>query len=114
LKILKISIVKDFAMTVPTSRIMLITDANTGIGVEIARQVGKAGHHVLLGARNAMLGEYGRLDVLGPLPSTFVLSSLLKYRVSLSSTRNRRALFLKILWLLPPPALNHGGHRAVG
>jgi NAD(P)-dependent dehydrogenase (short-subunit alcohol dehydrogenase family) len=53
-------------MTV-SSRITLITGANKGIGLEIARQVGKAGHHVLLGARNAMLGETatGRLKAEG-------------------------------------------------
>ncbi len=36
---------------------MLITGANKGIGFEIARQIGRAGHLVLLGARNATLGE---------------------------------------------------------
>ncbi|MGE3148245.1 MAG: SDR family NAD(P)-dependent oxidoreductase [Pseudorhodoplanes sp.] len=39
------------------SRIALITGANTGIGFEIARQVGKAGAVVLLGARKPELGE---------------------------------------------------------
>ena len=40
-----------------TSRIALITGANKGIGLEIARQLGKADHRVLLGARDASLGE---------------------------------------------------------
>jgi NAD(P)-dependent dehydrogenase (short-subunit alcohol dehydrogenase family) len=40
-----------------TSRIGLITGANKGIGLEIARQVGEAGHRVLLGARDMSLGE---------------------------------------------------------
>lgn len=39
------------------SRIALITGANKGIGLEIARQIGKADHRVLLGARDASLGE---------------------------------------------------------
>jgi NAD(P)-dependent dehydrogenase (short-subunit alcohol dehydrogenase family) len=39
------------------SRIALITGANKGIGLEIARQIGKAGHRILLGARDAALGE---------------------------------------------------------
>ncbi|UPG84317.1 SDR family oxidoreductase [Luteibacter aegosomatis] len=34
-------------------RITLITGANKGIGLEAARQLGKAGHRVLLGARDA-------------------------------------------------------------
>lgn len=40
-----------------TARIALVTGANKGIGLEIARQIGKSGHRVLLGARNATLGE---------------------------------------------------------
>ncbi|HXO33507.1 MAG TPA: SDR family NAD(P)-dependent oxidoreductase [Candidatus Acidoferrales bacterium] len=44
-------------MKSPTSCIVLITGANKGIGLEIARQVGKAGHSVLVGARDVTLGE---------------------------------------------------------
>ena len=44
-------------MGMPISRIALITGANKGIGFEIARQVGQAGNRVLLGARDAALGE---------------------------------------------------------
>src|SRR5215471_16449910 len=40
-----------------TRRVVLITGANKGIGFEIARQVGKAKHRILLGARDASLGE---------------------------------------------------------
>ena len=39
------------------ARIALITGANKGIGLEIARQLGKAGHCVLVGARDPRLGE---------------------------------------------------------
>jgi len=38
-------------------RISLITGANKGIGLEIARQLGKAGHRILLGARDTGRGQ---------------------------------------------------------
>jgi NAD(P)-dependent dehydrogenase (short-subunit alcohol dehydrogenase family) len=40
-----------------TKRISLVTGANKGIGFELTRQLGKAGHRVLLGARDVSLGE---------------------------------------------------------
>lgn len=41
----------------PSFRRALVTGANKGIGLEIARQIGKAGNRVVLGARNARQGE---------------------------------------------------------
>ncbi|MBC7735485.1 MAG: SDR family oxidoreductase [Bacteriovorax sp.] len=39
------------------SRIALVTGANKGIGLEIARQLARSGARVLMGARDAALGE---------------------------------------------------------
>jgi NAD(P)-dependent dehydrogenase (short-subunit alcohol dehydrogenase family) len=44
-------------MTHTSSRIALVTGANKGLGFEVARQIGKTGTVVLLGARTAVLGE---------------------------------------------------------
>lgn len=44
-------------MSASPSRIALVTGANKGIGLEIARQLGRSGACVLLGARNVALGE---------------------------------------------------------
>ncbi|HME24094.1 MAG TPA: SDR family oxidoreductase [Acetobacteraceae bacterium] len=44
-------------MHAATTRIALVTGANKGIGFETARQLGKAGICVLMGARDTRLGE---------------------------------------------------------
>lgn len=44
-------------MTHASARIALVTGANKGLGFEVARQIGKTGAIVLVGARNAVLGE---------------------------------------------------------
>jgi NAD(P)-dependent dehydrogenase (short-subunit alcohol dehydrogenase family) len=44
-------------MSISGTRIALITGANKGIGLEIARQLGRAGYRILLGARDATRGD---------------------------------------------------------
>lgn len=44
-------------MPIGAKKLALVTGANKGIGLEIARQLGKAGFYVFLGARNPSLGE---------------------------------------------------------
>lgn len=45
-------------MAMVTDRVALITGANKGIGFEVARQIGRAGPIVLLGARDTAAGEH--------------------------------------------------------
>lgn len=46
-------------------RIILITGANKGIGLETARQLGQAGHTVIIGARDAGKGEAAAASLRG-------------------------------------------------
>ena len=46
-------------------RVTLVTGANKGIGLEVARQLGKAGHRILLGARDAGRGQAAEATLRG-------------------------------------------------
>ena len=50
------AIAEELAMSTTSARVILITGANKGIGFEVARQLGKAGHRILLGARDLARG----------------------------------------------------------
>ena len=52
-------------MNTANRRIALITGANKGIGLEVARQLGKAGHRILLGARDASRGSEAARSLAG-------------------------------------------------
>jgi len=49
----------------PNDKFALITGANKGIGLEVSRQLGKAGFTILLGARNATLGKEAAAQLRG-------------------------------------------------
>jgi NAD(P)-dependent dehydrogenase (short-subunit alcohol dehydrogenase family) len=47
-----------------SQKVALVTGANKGIGLEVARQIGRAGATVLVGARNRELGERASATLL--------------------------------------------------
>ena len=49
-------------MAQTTNKVALITGANKGIGLEIARQLGKQGITVIIGARDPQKGAGSRRD----------------------------------------------------
>ncbi len=94
-------------MTAAT-RVALITGANKGIGLEIARQLGKLGVHVVVGARDPKKGEEAaaqlareglkatpvRLDVTVPDTITPALALIEKHLGRLDILVNNAGVFL--------------------
>ncbi len=61
-------------------KIALVTGANKGIGLGIARELGKVGFTVLVGARNATLGEEAAAKLQGEgLDARFILVDLVQH-----------------------------------
>jgi NAD(P)-dependent dehydrogenase (short-subunit alcohol dehydrogenase family) len=57
----------------PAKKIVLVTGANKGIGFEVARQIGRTGATVVLGARNKLAGENAAATLAGEgLVSQFI------------------------------------------
>ena len=50
-------------MVAKLSRVALVTGANKGIGLEVARQLGRTGCTVLLGARDSARGRQAEVDL---------------------------------------------------
>lgn len=73
-----------------SKKIALITGANRGIGLETARQLGKAGVHVLLGSRTAEAG----LKALETLADDGVEAELLALEVSDPGSRAAAAQWI--------------------
>ena len=46
------------------AKVVLITGANKGIGFEVARQLGRAGFTILLGARDASRAASGVIEAI--------------------------------------------------
>jgi NAD(P)-dependent dehydrogenase (short-subunit alcohol dehydrogenase family) len=57
------------------SRVVAVTGANRGIGLELTRQLARRGDTVILGSRDAGRGERA-LESLGPLPGTVLVRPL--------------------------------------
>ncbi len=90
------------------ARVALITGANKGIGLEIARQLGAQGVHVVVGARDARKGEEAaaqlaregikatavRLDVTSPDTIAPALAAIDKQLARLDILVNNAGVFL--------------------
>ena len=58
-----------------SSRVVVVTGANRGIGLELTRQLASRGDTVVLGSRDVGRGEQARVR-LGPLPGTVLVRRL--------------------------------------
>lgn len=71
----------------PSRRIAIVTGANSGVGLETARGLARAGHHVVLAVRSVARGESARADIAGTVPG----ASLEVMRLDLASLASVRA-----------------------
>lgn len=82
-----------------SKKVAVVTGANGGLGLEVARELARKGAHVVMAARDAEKAERARAEIRGEIPS----SSLELQALDLSSLHTVREASVRIL----------AGHRRI-